>query len=121
MIGSMKIPKHPTLIRRHLGARVKAFKLQRPFLAATLVTFRRKCGRPGCHCQSGPGHPACHLTFKEKGKTRSVHVPKDLLPEVQRWVREHQRIKPLLRHISHLALAQIQTHSKTQRRKAGRS
>src|SRR6266498_659345 len=114
MIGSMKIPKHPTLIRRHLGARVKAFKLQRPFLAATLVTFRRKCGRPGCHCQSGPGHPACHLTFKAKGKTRSVHVPKDLIPEVQRWVREHKRIKPLLRHISQLALAQIQTHSKTQ-------
>ena len=117
----MKIPKHPTLIRRHLQARIKAFKLQRPFLAATLVAFRRKCGRPGCHCQSGPGHPACHPTFKAKGKTRSIYVPKDLIPEVRQWIDEHKRIKPLLRHISRLALAQVQTHSKAQRRKAGRS
>lgn len=117
----MKIPKHPTLIRRHLQSRIKDFKIHRPFLAATLVSFRRKCGRAGCHCQSGPGHPAFHLTFKEKGKTRSVHVPKALVPEVQQWIREHQRIKPLLRHISQLALAQVQTHARTQRRKAGRS
>jgi hypothetical protein len=56
-----------------------------------------------------------------KGKTRSVYVPHDLLPEVQQWVLEHKRLKPLLRHISNLALAQIQAHSTSQRRKAGRS
>ena len=121
MIASMKIPKHPTLIRRHLQARLKAFKLQRPFLAATLVTFRRKCGRAGCHCQSGEGHLAYHLTFKVKGKTRSVYVPQDLLPEVQQWVREHKRLKPLMRHISNLALAQIQSHVRANRHRAGRS
>lgn len=117
----MTIPKHPTLIRRHLDARVKEFKLNGPFVAASLVAFRRKCGRPGCHCHSGEGHPAHHLTFTVKGQTRSVHVPKALLPEVQQWVREHQRLKPLLRHISQLALAQIQSHVPAQRRKAGRS
>jgi len=36
--------------------------------------------------------------------------PQDLLPEVQQWAREHQRLKPLMRHISNLALAQIQSH-----------
>jgi hypothetical protein len=44
-----------------------------------------------------------------------------LLPEVQQWVREHKRLKPLLRHISDLALAQIQAHVTRKRRKAGRS
>jgi hypothetical protein len=117
----MKIPKHPTLIRRHLAARIKQFKLQGPLVAATLVAFRRKCGRPGCHCQSGEGHLAHHLTRKIKGKTRSVYVPQDLLPEVQQWVREHKRIKPLLQHISNLALAQLQAHVLAKRRKAGRS
>lgn len=117
----MKIPRHPTLIHRHLQARIKAFKIQRPFLAATLVAFRRKCGRPGCHCQAGPGHPARHLTFKHKGQTRSVYVPRALVPQVQLWIREYQRIKPLLRHISQLALAQVRTHAQAQRRKAGRS
>jgi hypothetical protein len=117
----MRIPKHPTLIRRHLDTRVKEFKLNGPFVAASLVSFRRECGRPGCHCQSGEGHLAHHLTFKVKGKTHSVYVPQDLLPEVQQWVREHQRLKPLMRHISQLALAQIQAHVTERRRKAGRS
>jgi hypothetical protein len=117
----MTIPKHPTLIRRHLQARVREFQLHGPLVAASLVAFRRKCGRPGCHCQSGAGHLAHHLTFKIKGKTRSVYVPQALLPEVQQWVHEHQRIKPLLRHISNLALAQIQAHATAQRRQAGRS
>jgi hypothetical protein len=117
----MNIPKHPTLIRRRLAARLKEFKIHGPFVAASLVSFRRKCGHPGCHCQSGEGHLAHHLTYKLKGKTRSVYVPQDLVPEVQRWVREHQRIKPLLRHISNLALAQIQAHVTARHRKAGRS
>ena len=117
----MKIPKHPTLIRRHLLARIKEFKPNGPFVAASLVAFRRKCGRPGCHCQSAEGHLAYHLTFKVKGKTRSVYVPNDLLPQVQLWVREHKRLKPLLQHISQLALAQIRSHAQTKRRKAGRS
>jgi len=117
----VNIPKHPTLIRRHLEARLKEFKPHGPFVAASLVAFRRKCGRPGCHCQSGEGHLAHHLTFKVKGKTRSVYVPQDLLPEVQQWVREHKRLRPLMRHISNLALARIQAHGSDQRRKAGRS
>jgi hypothetical protein len=117
----MRIPKHPTLIRCHLDTRVKEFKLNGPFVAASLVSFRRECGRPGCHCQSGEGHLAHHLTFKVKRKTHSVYVPQDLLPEVQQWVREHQRLKPLMRHISQLALAQIQAHVTERRRKAGRS
>jgi hypothetical protein len=117
----MKIPKHPTLIRRHLLARLKEFKANGPFVAACLVAFRRKCGRPACHCQSGEGHLGHHLTFKVKGKTRSVYVPQDLLAEVQQWVREHKRLKPLMRHISNLALAQIQAHRAHQRRRAGRS
>ena len=117
----MKIPKQPTLIRRYLDARVKEFKLDGPFVAASLVAFRRKCGRSGCHCQSGGGHLAHHLTYKVKGKTHSVYVPQDLLPEVQQWVREHKRLKPLMRQISQLALARIQTHVTDQRRKAGRS
>ena len=117
----MKIPKHPTLIRRHLDARLKEFKADGPFVAASLVAFRRKCGQPGCHCQSGEGHLAHHLTYKVKGKTRSVYVPQDLLAEVQQWVSEHKRLKPLMHHISNLALAQIQAHVTSQCRKAGRS
>jgi len=116
-----KIPKHPTLIRRHIEARLKEFQAQGPVLAATLVLVQRRCGRPGCHCRKGQGHPTHYLTCKQQGKTRSVYVPQDLLKEVQSWIREHQRLKKLSQHLSQLALAQVQTHVTDRRRKAGRS
>lgn len=119
--SSRKIPKHPTLIRRHLEARLKEFSPQSPILAASLVLVHRRCGRAGCHCQKGPGHPTHYLTCKQQGKTRTVYVPQDLLQEVQLWIREHQRLKKLSQHISQLALAQVQTHVTDRRRKAGRS
>lgn len=117
----VKIPKHPTLIRRQLLARLKELHPQSPVLAASLVLVHRRCGRPGCHCQKGPGHPTHYLTCKQLGKTRTVYVPQDLLQEVQSWIHEHQRLKQLTQHISQLALAQVQTHVTDQRRKAGRS
>jgi hypothetical protein len=117
----MKIPKHPTLIARHLQARIKDFKANGPLLAASLVIIYKKCGSPGCHCLTGKGHPGFFLTCKEKGKTRTVYVPQDLVPEIQLWIAEYKRLKPLIRQISQLALAQIQSHVKTKLRKAGRS
>ena len=50
------------------------------------------------------------LTFKEAGKTRSVYVPKDLVKEVQSWIRNHRRVKQLLSEISTLSIAIIQRH-----------
>jgi len=92
-----------------------------PVLAASLVLIHRRCGRPGCHCQKGQGHPTYYLTCKQEGKTRTVYVPLGLLKEVQLWIREHRRLKKLTQHISQLVLAQVQTHVSDQRRKAGRS
>ena len=51
-----------------------------PFVAASLVSVRRRCGHPGCHCATGPGHPSWRLTWKDRRqKTRTVHVPADLV------------------------------------------
>jgi len=116
-----KIPKHPTLIRRHLAARLKEFQPHGPILAASLVLVHRRCGHSGCHCHKGEGHPTHYLTCKQEGKTRTVYVPQDLLKEVQSWIREHQRLRKLSQHISQLALAQVQTHVTDRRQKAGRS
>ena len=118
---TMKIPKSSTLIQRFLAARLKSTQASGPVLAASLVTIRRRCGHPGCHCAQGHGHPAWYLTCKVQGKTKTVYVPQDLLADVRLWIQEHKRLKTLLQEISQLTLARIQTHVRTQRRKAGRS
>ena len=77
----MKIPKHPTLLRRMRDARVKEVVARCPPLAASL-------GR-----QAGGGW---HVTLKQAGRTKTVFVPKDLKEEVEASIQEHRRIKRLL-------------------------
>jgi hypothetical protein len=101
----MKIPQHPTLLRRMRDARVRQLAARRPPLAASL-------GRQG-----GGGW---HVTLKEKGVTRTVYVPKDLKEEVEASIREHRRLKALLAEITQLQLALIRSHKTRQARRGGR-
>ena len=90
-------------------------------MAASLCAYTHRCGRPACRCHhGGPLHTGQHLTFKERGKTRSVYVPKDLLPDVRAWIAEHKRLKQLLHEIHQLSLALVRSHVRHRRRTAGR-
>jgi hypothetical protein len=102
----MRIPKHPTLIRRLRDARVKELVARCPPLGASL-------GR-----QASGGW---HVTLKQAGKTRTVYVPLDLRQEVQACIQEHRRLKRLLREITQLQLALIRLHKTEQVRRAGRA
>jgi len=117
----MRIPSHPTLIRRLLDSRLKMVAAQGPLLSASLALVHKRCGQPSCSCHTGgPLHPAAHLTYKDHGKTRTVYVPKDLLPQVQSWVAEHKRLKQLIAQINQLTLALVRGHAQDRRRKKGR-
>lgn len=117
----MRIPEHPTLIRRMLDARLKKLACPQPILAASLVTIAKHCGRPGCHCLTGgPKHTGHYLTCKIDGTTRTTYVPVDLLPQVRSWIDNHKRLKNLLHEIHLLSLALVRTHAQSQRRRRGR-
>jgi hypothetical protein len=117
----MRVPSHPTLIRRMLDRRLKQLAPMGPVLAATLSLVNKRCGQPSCACHhGGPLHQAHHLGFRQGGKTRTVYVPQDLLEEVRRWVQEHQRLKALIHEVSQLTLALIQGHVQDQKRRRGR-
>lgn len=117
----MRTPQHPTLIRRMAARRVRQLQAYGPVLAASLVTLAKQCGRSGCHCQRGEKHRGQYLTYKEKGRTRTVYVPVDLVEEVERWIAEHRRIKTLMRELSALSVARVRTHVRSRRQRAGRS
>jgi len=116
----MRIPDHPTQIRRMLDARRARLAAGTPVLAATLTRVRKRCGQPTCHCYHGQPHLAWHLTYKVQGKTRTVYVPHDLLDDVRSWISEHKRLKTLLDELHQLTVALIRTHTRHQRRQAGR-
>lgn len=117
----MRVPDHPTLIRRMLDSRLKKLRPAGPLLGATLQAIAKHCGRPSCHClRGGPKHVGHYLTFKSEGKTRSVYVPMDLVKEVHSWIEEHRRHKQWLHEIQQLSLALIRTHVQARRRRRGR-
>jgi len=113
--------RHPTTIRRMLQSRLKKLQATGTVLAASLVTIDKQCGRANCRCQRGEKHRGHYITYKEKGKTRTVYVPLDMIKEVRSWIEEHRRMKKLSQEISQLAIEQIRTHVTERRRKEGKS
>lgn len=88
---------------RHSARRAAALaKLAQvgPFLEGHLSAFPR----PGC------AKPGWHLTFKQKGKTRTVYVPLDLVDEVKSWTRTYRQLKKLIRTVTRHSLALIRGH-----------
>ncbi len=101
--------KTPSLVtNRHTtlrGVALKRIAQTEPFLEGSLCPVKR----PGC------AHPGWHLTFKQKGKTRTVYVPMDLVAEVKSWTQNYQRLKTLIREVSRHSLALVRGHVANQR------
>jgi hypothetical protein len=117
----MRVPNHPTQIRRMRDSRLKQLTPTGPVLAANLTQVHKHCGQPSCACyHGGPLHVAHLIGFTQAGKTRSVYVPQDLLHEVRTWVQEYQRIKTLLHEITQLNVALIRGHVANRKRRQGR-
>jgi hypothetical protein len=115
------LPSHPSHLLRMLQGRLKKLATTSPVLAASFGTYTHRCGCPTCRCHhGGPLHSGQHLTFKENGKTRSVYVPKELLPEVQSWLVEHKRLKTLLHEIHQLSVALLRARARYLKLNAGR-
>jgi hypothetical protein len=117
----MRVPEHPTQIRRMLDARLNRLGGSEPMLAASLVQVQRRCGQPSCRCgKGGPLHTAHQMTFKDSGKTKTVYVPQDLVATVRSWIDNHKKLKTLLNEIHQLSVALVKTHATHTKRKNGR-
>ena len=92
-----------TTANRHTTARdfaLRQIALTGPFLEGHLGQFKR---------------PGWHLTFKQKGKTRTVYVPMSLVPEVKQWTRNFKRLKKRIREVTRHSLALVRGHVANQR------
>ena len=121
ILSDMKVPVHPTLIRRMRDARVRQLVAARPVLGGSVVRIAKHCGRPGCHCQTGEKHVGWYLTRPVKGKTQTTYVPQEMLEEVQGWIQEHRRLKKLMAEIAELNRALIRTYVTERKRRGTRS
>jgi len=102
------VKPRPNIQNRHTRARQSALRQIAqigPFIEGSLCSF----ARPGC------AQPGWHLTFKQQGRTRTVYVPLELVPEVKAWTQNYQRLKQLIRKVTRPSLALIRGHVAAQR------
>ena len=88
------------VLKMRVRAKIKELGNAKPFVSGSFIRTSRKCGNPNCQCANGgPKHPCCMLSSKVKGKTKGIYIPVAIADEVESWVKEHQRIKKILKEI----------------------
>ncbi len=63
----------------------------------SLITLRRRCGKPNCRCADGVPHESPALSYSFEGRTRTVTLRPEDLPAVQaaldRYAAARQRLE----------------------------
>ena len=60
-------------------------------LRGSVLTRELRCGKPTCHCASGPGHLATYLTVSfAGGRTEQISLPAALVGQARQWVANYQ-------------------------------
>ena len=68
-----------------------------PALKGSLALVHKPCIRPNCHaCASGQKHPNYLLSFTQKGRRRSLYVPRAMVPTIKRALANGRRMEQLL-------------------------
>lgn len=65
-------------------------------LPGSLALTHRRCGKSGCRCAGGEGHPQWSLTYMDKGKKHVERIPEDWVEAVRKRVEECRAFKDLL-------------------------
>ena len=101
------------MMKRRIEARLKRLAHCGPLVAASINRIEKEGG-------AGKVQVSYLLTFREKGKTKSVYVPKDMVAEVKQWIAEYRQLKTLVAEISQLGMALIRRYV-PEKRAAGRA
>lgn len=74
----------------------------------SVVTRRRRCGKPGCRCASGEQlHESVVLTYSQHGKTKMVQLPADQVAAVRAGTEAYRAEKARLEALAADGLAAL--------------
>ena len=65
---------------------LRSFSIPEDALPGSLSLTHTRCGRSGCHCADGEGHPVWRLRFLRDGKPHLENIPTEWVEAVQRRV-----------------------------------
>ncbi len=85
--------KESSLLRRRKHQLVRRFGLPENALGGHLAVTYRRCGKQGCHCADGEGHPQWALSYSYQGTRRTEKLSAELAAELAPLVEEGRQIR----------------------------
>lgn len=89
---------NPSRLRRQLwrdyatlAQTLRRLQRSQTMVQGSFYLLWRKCGKPNCHCATGPLHSSYVLSRSEQGKDRIYMVPKAERAQVRVWAAEYRR------------------------------
>lgn len=73
-------------------------------MQGTVIYRRMKCGKPNCRCTRGEPHMYLVVTYKEKGKSKTVYVNRSLEAEALVLSSNYKKYKELLKELTQVNL-----------------
>lgn len=80
-------------LRQRKFTLLQRLKIPAGALPGSLALTHRRCGKPTCHCATGPGHPVWSLTYMYRGQKRVERIPEEWVDEIRRRVAEGRAFK----------------------------
>lgn len=85
-------------------------------LRGTVVTHRRRCGKPSCRCASGEAlHEQVLLSYSLKSRARSVTLPEELIEPVRQATERYRQARRRLEQQGNAGLDLLVRRLKRQR------
>jgi len=87
-----------------------------PMLKGSAVFRYMKCGKPNCKCTRGEPHFFLCVTYKEKGKTKTVYVDKNRHGEALIYSANYKKFKVFLQEHSQILLSLLKSQGRTNKK-----
>ena len=85
-----------SLLRRRRYELVRGYGFPTDLLGGSLTLTQRRCGKAGCRCASGEGHPMWTLTYSVHGAKQVLVVPNTAVPSLQPLAEQGRRWRDAL-------------------------
>lgn len=76
-------------------------------LPGSLITLRRKCGKPSCHCATGAAHETPALSYSVAGRTKMLTLSAEEVPAVAAAVARYRKAVKALEAEARAELADL--------------
>ncbi len=104
-------------LRRRKFALLRRFAIPAELLPGSLSLSSTRCGKSGCHCREGAGHPVWSLTFMVEGRKQVERIPAALVDEVRPRVEAGRRFQQAVREVLSINAQLLALAKKQARRK----